>query len=65
MKLNPNLFHVESTHLQPMKTNCSQNQASVSISTMTGKANANQDAKLITSPFWGKSLQEREEEIRP
>lgn len=45
------------THLNPMKTNCSQSQASVSMRIMFGKAKPNQEAKLITSPFSGKSLQ--------
>lgn len=39
------------THLEPTYRICSQNQARVNVSTMVGKANANHDAKLITSPF--------------
>lgn len=44
------------THLKPMKTNCSQSQASVSMRIMLGKAKPNQEAKLMTSPFSGNSL---------
>lgn len=51
------------TDFQPMKRNCSQNQARTSISTMVGKANTNHEAKLITSPFSGKSLQRTHTEI--
>lgn len=43
--------------MNPMKTNCSQSQASVSMRIMLGKAKPNHEAKLITSPFSGKSLE--------
>lgn len=43
--------------MEPMYRNCSQNQARVNVSTIIGNANANHDAKFITSPFCGKSLQ--------
>lgn len=49
------------TYLNPMKRNCSHSQAKASIRIMFGNAKPNQDAKLMTSPFCGNSLREKEE----
>lgn len=50
------LHFLSETHLNPMKTNCSQSQASVSMRIIFGNANPNQEAKLITSSFSGNNL---------
>lgn len=58
------MYVIMSSYLKPRKIIWSQNQVSISISTMLGKAKPNQLAKLITPPLLGKSLQERQERRR-
>ena len=51
------------SYLNPRNINRSQKYASTSMISALGKAKPNQLAKLITSPFPGKSLQRRKTEI--